>query len=86
MKVVLILIFSISLSWAEFYKLNIKKVDDNLYKSKEGFYIKTRFCFKINSLWFQEVILNYTNEYSYNNKMIFSDNSTCGVEKIFTYK
>lgn len=74
-----LILFSI-VSHAEYYKVYIKRVDSNLYKTDSGLHIKTKYCYEYS--YGEEAILKYES-YSYDNKLIFDSGSTCDVEKIF---
>ncbi len=65
---------------AEFYKVNIKRLDQNLYKSSNGLYIETRFCFEF--VMGEDAILKH-DSYAYDNKLIFNSGTTCDVVKVF---
>ncbi|HPG62357.1 MAG TPA: hypothetical protein PK586_10125 [Casimicrobium sp.] len=65
---------------AEFYKVNIKRLDQNLYKSSSGLYIETRFCFEF--ALGEDAVLKYES-YAYDNKLIFNSGTTCDVVKVF---
>ncbi|OBX06429.1 hypothetical protein QV09_12185 [Gallibacterium salpingitidis] len=72
------LLFSI-IARAEFYKVEIRRESSNLYQTREGIYIKTKFCYEY-AIW-ESAILSY-DKYSYNNKLIFNNGQSCEVEKI----
>jgi hypothetical protein len=65
---------------AEFYKVYVKRVDSNLYKTSEGVFIETRYCYHYS--YGEEAILKYE-PYSYDNKIIWDDDSTCDVKRVF---
>ena len=65
---------------AEFYKVNIKRLDQNLYKTSNGLYIETRFCFEF--AIGEDAILKHES-YAYDNKLIFNSGTTCDVVKVF---
>ncbi|MDR1976620.1 MAG: hypothetical protein LBQ18_06470 [Campylobacteraceae bacterium] len=65
---------------AELYKLYVKRLDTNIYKdTNTGMIIETQFCFK----WAtgEEAVLKYE-KYSYDNKIIFDDGTTCAVKNL----
>ena len=65
---------------AEVYKVYVKKIDENLYKTSDGFYIETQYCYHYS--YGEEAILRYE-QYSYSNKIIWEDDSTCDVKRVF---
>ncbi len=70
----------ISISHAEYYKIDIKRIDDNLYKTSNGVYVETQYCYEYT--YGEEAVLKYE-DYSYDNKIIFDSGTTCEVKKIF---
>ncbi|MHA1540474.1 MAG: hypothetical protein ACTSXL_00770 [Alphaproteobacteria bacterium] len=81
MNKILMLFLSISsLSLAETYKVNVKRVGQDLYKTLDNVIIKTRYCYEYS--YGEDAILVYE-DYSYDNKLIFIDADTsCEVDKI----
>ena len=70
-----------TLAYAEYYKVNVKRVDANLYKTTTGgLYIETRYCYEYT--YGDDAILKYE-QYSYDNKLIFSSGTSCDVAKVF---
>jgi len=70
-----------SSSFAEMYKINIRRVDNNVYQTMDGrFIIKTKYCYEYT--YGDEVVLDYT-KYSYDNKIIFRSGTTCQIEGIY---
>lgn len=70
-----------TLAYAEYYKVNVKRVDANLYKTATGgLYIETRYCYEYT--YGDDAILKYE-KYSYDNKLIFSSGTSCDVAKVF---
>ena len=65
---------------AEVYKVYVKRVDSNLYKTSEGIFIETQYCYHYS--YGEEAILKYE-PYSYDNKIIWDDDSTCDVKRVF---
>ena len=65
---------------AEVYVVHVKRVDDNLYKTSEGFYIETQYCYEY--AYGEEAVLKYE-QYSYSNKIIFDNDNTCDVKRVF---
>ncbi|MFZ7201202.1 hypothetical protein [Avibacterium avium] len=66
---------------AEYYKVEVSRIDTNLYKTSEGVYIETKYCYEYANR--EEAILSYE-QYSYDNKLIFSNgSSTCDIKRIF---
>lgn len=74
------LLFS-TLVYADYYKINVKRIDDNLYKDTDsGIYIVTKYCYEYS--YGEEAVLKYE-DYSYDNKIIFESGSSCDVKKVF---
>lgn len=65
---------------AEVYKVHVKRLDQDLYKTSDGFYIETQYCYHYT--YGEDAILRYE-QYSYNNKIIWEDDSTCDVKRVF---
>ncbi|MCK9109155.1 hypothetical protein MZA89_00250 [Haemophilus influenzae] len=65
---------------AEFYKVEITRLDSNLYRTTDGIYIETKFCHEYARG--DEAVLSYE-QYSYDNKLIFQNGETCDVKRIF---
>ena len=85
MKKLLVLLLLSSSSWvmaSEVSKVNVKKVDTDLYRVKgKDIYIKIRHCYK--SAYNEEAILKIDSKRGYNiGKLIFDNGNTCNVEKI----
>lgn len=69
-----------SIAMAEFYKVEVTRLDTNLYKTPEGVYIETQYCYEYANR--EEAVLSYE-QYSYDNKLIFNNGTTCDVKRIF---
>lgn len=69
-----------SACFAEVYTVTVKRVDQDLYKTSEGIYIETQYCYHYT--FGENAILKY-DEYSYDNKIIFANDQSCKVKKIF---
>jgi hypothetical protein len=68
-------------AFAEYYKVNVKRVDQDLYKTTTGgLYIQTRYCYEYT--FGDDAVLKYE-DYSYDNKIIFDSGTTCDVVKVF---
>lgn len=65
---------------AEFYKVEITRLDRNLYKTSDGVYIETKYCYEYARR--EEAVLSYE-QYSYNNKLIFKNGQQCDVARVF---
>jgi hypothetical protein len=66
-----------ALAHADDYDVTVTKVDQDLYKTDTGVYIKTQYCYEFATS--DDAILIY-DQYSYDNKLIFtSDNASCAV-------
>jgi hypothetical protein len=72
----------VSAAVADLYKVDIaKRVDKDLYVTNDKMYIETRFCFHYT--FGETAVLKWEGQYSFNNKIIWDDNSSCEVKKIF---
>ena len=69
-----------SIASAEYYTVNVKRVDQDLYKTNSGLYIQTNYCYEYS--YGEDAILKY-DDYSYDNKLIFDSGNSCDVTKIF---
>lgn len=65
---------------AGFYKVTVTRIDSNLYKTDENVFIETKYCYEYANR--DEAVLSYE-QYSYNNKLIFSNNASCDVKRVF---
>lgn len=65
---------------AEMYAVNVKRIDKDLYKTDEGVYIQTKYCYEYT--YGDDAVLRYE-PYSYDNKLIFDSGTTCEVVKVF---
>ena len=61
---------------AEFYKVEVTRLDTNLYRTSDGVYIETNMCLELALR--EEAILSYE-QYSYNNKLVFKNGTSCDV-------
>lgn len=66
---------------ATHYKVYVHRVDDDLYKTNDGVYIETEWCYHYS--YGEDAILKWDGEYSYDNKIIFDDESTCKVKRVW---
>ena len=78
--VVWILLTAASPVRAEMYTVEVRRIDQDLYKTDEGVYIQTRYCYRY--AYGDEAVLKYE-QYGYDNKLIFEDDDTCEVVKVF---
>jgi len=80
-KIIFALFISIpALAEAEYYKVVVKRIDSNLYKTADGLYIETKSCYEYATN--VEAILKYE-QYSYDNKLIFDNGTACDISKVF---
>lgn len=70
-------------AFAELYSVNVKRVDQDLYKDiNTGMLIQTRWCYEYT--YGGDAVLKYE-PYAYDNKLIFLDSDTsCEVVKVIT--
>lgn len=66
-------------AFAEFYKVDVRRVDKDVYRTSDGFVIITKYCYEYARG--DEAILKY-DRYSYDNKLIFEDGTSCEVAKV----
>ena len=78
--VVWILLTAASPVRAEMYTVEVRRIDQDLYKTDEGVYIQTRYCYR--HAYGDDAVLKYE-QYSYDNKLIFDDGEVCEVVKVF---
>lgn len=79
--IIILLIFSTSSAFAEYYKVYVKRVENNLYKDiNSGIYIVTKWCYEYT--YGEDAILKYDGAYSYDNKLIFDSGRSCDVEEL----
>lgn len=80
--IVIVLVIALcGMSFAELYKVHVKRIGTNLYKDlNSGIIIETQFCYKYT--FGEDVILKYE-PYSFDNKLIFDDGSSYRVVKIY---
>lgn len=65
---------------AETNRVNVKKVEQDLYRTSDGLYIETRFCAVDTNG--DSAVLNYE-KYACNNSLRFSSDKTCEVQSVF---
>ena len=78
--VVWILLTAASPVRAEMYTVEVRRIYQDLYKTDEGVYIQTRYCYRY--AYGDEAVLKYE-QYGYDNKLIFDDGEVCEVVKVF---
>lgn len=78
-------LFSIASFSSDVQEIQVKKVGDNLYGTKdEKTFIKTRYCYQ-SAYSYEDAVLKIESRYGYNiGKLIFKDGKTCDVEKLYT--
>lgn len=79
-SVLLIAVFGVATALAEAYSVNVKRIDQDLYKTSDGFFIETQHCYHYT--YGEDAILRYE-QYSYDNKIIFSNDQVCKVVRVF---
>ncbi len=65
---------------AEMYAVNVKRIDKDLYKTDDGVFIQTKYCYEYS--YGDDAVLKYE-PYAYDNKLIFDSGEVCDVEKVF---
>lgn len=82
LRIYIAIVFAITNSavYADYYKVNVKRVDQDLYKTDNGLYIQTQYCYEYTIG--DNAVLKYQ-QYSYDNKLIFDSGTSCDVKKVF---
>ncbi|RIY40470.1 hypothetical protein CKF58_00520 [Psittacicella hinzii] len=75
------MLFFTGLAHAEYYKVFITRVSNDLYRTSEGIYIQTQYCYQY--VYGENAILNYSQYNAYGNQLIFQNNQTCTVKSVF---
>ena len=66
----------------DYYKLEgVRRVDQDLYKARDGLFIETKYCYHYT--YGEDAVLKWEGPYSYNNTIIWDDDSSCGVKRVF---
>ena len=65
---------------AEIYKVTVRRIDMDLYRTSEGVYIQTKYCYEY--AYGDDAVLIYE-RYSYDNKLVFDSGTVCEVERVF---
>lgn len=66
--------------YAEFYEVNVTRVEQNLYRDTTSrAFIVTRYCYEY--AYNQDAVLIYE-AYSYSNKLVFDSGTSCDVVKV----
>lgn len=69
-------------SGTDYYKLdNVKRIDQDLYKTSDGLYIETQYCYHYT--YGEQAILKRDGQSSIGGKIIWANDSTCDVKKIW---
>lgn len=80
-SVLAVLAFTTSAQADEFYKVTIKRESNDLYKTSEGIYLVTRYCYEY--AFNDEAIFRYEGQYGYTKgEIIFDGGSKCDVKEI----
>jgi hypothetical protein len=67
---------------ADYYKLSgVKRVDQDLYKTSDGLYIETQYCYHYT--YGEDAVVKWEFANSFNNKVIWADDSNCTVKKLW---
>lgn len=81
--IALVLVLGIGAFASDFYSLSeVKRVEQDMYSARSGttrVLIVTRYCYEYT--YGEDAVLKYE-PYSYDNKIIFDDNTSCDVEKV----
>lgn len=76
-----LLLFCTASTAAYYYALRgVKRLDKDLYKSSDGLYIETRYCYHYT--FGEDAVLKWEGPYG-DNKIIWDDDSTCQVKNIW---
>lgn len=78
MRILVCFMLFCGFAYAELYKVNVKRIEKDLYKTDDGFFIQTRYCYEY--AYGEEAIYDDVNE-----RLIFTrmSNSACDVKKVF---
>jgi hypothetical protein len=77
---ILLLLIVLIAAAAEYYKLaNVRRVDSDLYRSGD-IYIQTQYCYHYT--YGEDALLKWEGPYA-GNTIIWADNTTCGVKKVW---
>lgn len=80
LTIVIMISFTCSAANAEYYKVNVKRDDSNLYiDNSTGLVIKTQYCYEYT--YGDEAVLIYE-KYSYSNQLVFKNGQKCDVDWI----
>jgi hypothetical protein len=75
------LLFVATVSLAEYYKVRgVKRLDKDLYKSSDGLYIETKYCYHYT--YGEDAVLKWEGKYG-DNKIIWDDDSKCDVKNVW---
>jgi hypothetical protein len=78
----LMLVSATALLAADYYKLSgVRRIDRDLYKTMDGMYMETRYCYHY--AYGEDALLKWEGGYSYDNKVIWNDNSNCQVKRVW---
>ena len=78
LTVVAVLVAS-TVAAAEYYKLRgVKRVDQDLYKTSDGLYIETQYCYHYT--YGEDALLKWEFAGSINNRILWADDSNCDVK------
>lgn len=81
LSVVILLSLSAVPVLAEWYSVNVRRVEQDLYQdTNTRIYIQTRYCYEY--VYYEDAVLKYE-PYSYDNKLVFDGGSSCDVVKVF---
>lgn len=72
----LVLAFCSLFAQAEMYKVSVRRLDQDLYKTQEGIFIQTRYCYEYT--YGDDAIYNDSTQ-----KLIFNSGNSCDVAKVF---
>lgn len=79
-KVIFLMCMFVVSANAELYKVYVKRLDNNIYKdTNSGAIIETKWCYHYT--YGENAVLKY-DQYSYDNKIIFDDDTTCDVKTV----
>lgn len=85
MKKFMLVIFGLIMSasaFAEYYKVDVKRIDQDMYKTKEGLIILTKYCYEYTFGFGDSAILKYDQYSRFDNKLIFDSGASCQVDKV----
>ncbi|GHU87410.1 hypothetical protein AGMMS49941_10880 [Deferribacterales bacterium] len=78
---VVVVFLSTTIAQAEEYSVYVTRIDSDIYQDLYSkTIIITRYCYEF--AYYEDALLIYNGSYSYNNKLIFRNGSSCDVKSV----